>query len=258
MRDKNFLTPPPIPEAFLKKSVGPERGSDNPILIASRIEKRFVLSKKSAPIFVLRGVDCEVQEGELIGIVGKSGAGKSTLLHILGTLEEPTAGELKFNGENLFEWSEERLSQFRNQMIGFVFQFHYLMIEFTALENVMMPALLARISKKNATEYASYLLDRVGLSHRMSHKPNQLSGGEQQRVAIARALMRRPRLLLTDEMTGNLDPETGHQVFDLMEGLHEEFKMAIVSVTHDASRLSFYQKIWRLEEGHLVTEKGGG
>ncbi len=193
-----------------------------------------------------------INAGDRIAIVGKSGAGKSTLLHVLGTLEEPTSGTVHFQGQNIFAFGEEKLSQFRNRQLGFVFQFHYLMLEFTALENAMMPAMLGGISRKKAKERAEYLLNKVGLADRLDHKPSQLSGGEQQRVAIARALMMNPKLLLTDEMTGNLDPVTGQQVFDLVQSIHTELGMALVSVTHDENLAAVYSRIYRLKGGILV------
>ena len=194
----------------------------------------------------------EIQEGESIAVIGKSGAGKSTLLHVLGTLEEPTSGSVQFLGQDIFSFDEESLSGFRNRKVGFVFQFHYLMLEFSALENTMMPALLGGVSKKEAKARAEALLAKVGLSDRLEHKPGQLSGGEQQRVAIARALMMSPKLLLTDEMTGNLDPVTGQQVFELVQSIDSEFKMAMVSVTHDENLAASYSKIYRLTDGVLV------
>ncbi len=208
--------------------------------------------KGSPPIEVLKHVNFEITPTDLIAIVGKSGAGKSTLLHCLGTLERPTSGNVYFLGQDVFAYGEEQLSQFRNQKIGFVFQLHYLMLEFTALENVMIPALLGGVRKSNAERKARDFLVRVGLEHRLDHKPGQLSGGEQQRVAIARALMQEPRLLLTDEMTGNLDPVTGSHVFELLMSLHSEFKMAIVSVTHDLNLAKYYKKRMQLENGVLT------
>jgi len=197
-------------------------------------------------------VSLTVFPGDSIAIVGKSGAGKSTLLHLLGTLEKPTRGQVFFLGQNVFEFEEENLSTFRNRQIGFVFQFHYLMHEFTAVENVLMPALIGGEHRKPAKQRASYLLERVGLRDRMDHRPTELSGGEQQRVAVARSLMMSPKLLLTDEMTGNLDPVTGQSVFDLVQSLHDEFKMAVVSVTHDHSLALSYQRKLELKDGRLV------
>jgi lipoprotein-releasing system ATP-binding protein len=233
--------------------------NDVPIVEAKNLGKRY-LPKGANPITVLKDINLSVFPGDRIAIVGKSGAGKSTLLHILGTLEEPTEGEVTFNGQNVFDFSEERVSTFRNNELGFVFQFHYLMIEFTALENVMMPSIIGGRPKKLAQADARELLAKVGLENRMSHKPNQLSGGEQQRVAIARALMNNPKLLLTDEMTGNLDPTTGRQVFELVQKIHSEFKAALISVTHDDEMASSYPRIFELRGGQLmgVVDKTSG
>lgn len=222
----------------------------HPLLQARGVRKTF--SKRGAvPIEVLQGVDFDLNPGDRVAILGKSGAGKSTLLHVLGTLEKPSDGTVHFLGQDIFSFSEENLSKFRNHQVGFVFQMHYLMLEFSALENVMMPALISGESKKKARERATGLLSRVGLSQRLDHKPNQMSGGEQQRVSIARGLMMNPKVLLTDEMTGNLDPATGAQVFELVHKLHAEFKMALVSVTHDEALAKSYERIYRLSHGVL-------
>jgi lipoprotein-releasing system ATP-binding protein len=220
------------------------------LLRAQNIRKVYQ-RRMGKPVSVLSGVDLDVNVGDSIAILGTSGAGKSTLLHILGTLEEPTAGSVHFLGKNLFTLKERSLSRFRNHELGFVFQFHYLMLEFNALENVMMPGLLGNISRPKVKAAAVELLERVGLSDRMTHKPSQLSGGEQQRVAIARALMMRPKLLLTDEMTGNLDPVTGRQVFDLVHSMHSELGTAMISVTHDENLAKSYPRVMRLKDGTL-------
>jgi lipoprotein-releasing system ATP-binding protein len=224
-----------------------------PLLVTQGVRKSY-LRKGATPVEVLSGVDFTVYPADRIAIVGKSGAGKSTLLHILGTLEAPSEGTVRFLGQDIFAFREKGLSAFRNRELGFVFQFHYLMLEFTALENVMMPALLAKQSRGVARKRAEGLLEKVGLSQRQHHKPNQLSGGEQQRVAIARALVMNPKLLLTDEMTGNLDPKTGKQVFDLVTSIYAEEEMAIISVTHDEVLANQYPKIYRLESGLLVQD----
>jgi len=204
-------------------------------------------------LVILSGVDFSLESGERVAVLGKSGAGKSTFLHVLGTLEEPSGGEVFYRGKNLFALKENDLAFFRNQKVGFVFQFHYLMLEFTALENAMMPGLIGGLGKKESRRRAEELLDEVGLSHRLEHKPGQLSGGEQQRVAIARALLMRPELLLTDEMTGNLDAETGHQVMELIGKLHRKYPMGIVSVTHDENLASLYPTRYRLVQGKLLS-----
>lgn len=227
--------------------------NSNAVLVATGLKKVF---RKSGgpPIEVLKGADLEICPGDSIAIVGKSGSGKSTLLHLLGTLEAPSSGKVHFLGQDLSRFSEKKLSHFRNHELGFVFQFHYLMVEFTALENVMMPALIGGVGRKAAKARAEQLLSKVGLADRVTHKPSELSGGEQQRVAIARALMMKPKVLLTDEMTGNLDPATGGQVFDLIQTMHRELGTAIVSVTHDDKLAKSYQRIYRLRDGHLSRE----
>jgi lipoprotein-releasing system ATP-binding protein len=222
-----------------------------PVVETKKLGKIYTPST-AGPINVLQDVNLNIYPGDRIAVVGKSGAGKSTLLHILGTLDEPTEGEVYFLGQNIFEFTEDRLSAFRNKELGFVFQFHYLMLEFTAIENVMMPRLIGGESKKKAREAAGHFLQKVGLERRLNHKPNQLSGGEQQRVAIARALVNQPKLLLTDEMTGNLDPATGRQVFELVQSIHSEFNIAMVSVTHDDDMAAAYPRVFELREGKLI------
>lgn len=225
-----------------------------PTLQATGLQKIFRREDRTT-IGVLRDLSISVAAGERVAIIGKSGSGKSTLLHILGTLERPSAGKLVFGGEDVFGYSDKKLAHFRNAQIGFVFQFHYLMLEFTALENVMIPALIGGSTKNDAMAEAMKLLVRVGLQDRLQHKPAQLSGGEQQRVAIARALLMRPRLLLTDEMTGNLDPLTGSQIFDLMLEVQNEHGMSMISVTHDEKIAARYHRILKLEAGHLTEQR---
>lgn len=224
-------------------------------ILATKNLRKVYRRVAQPPIEVLRGVDLEVNKGDRIAIVGRSGTGKSTLLHLIGTLEAPTSGKVLFLGQDVFEFSEARLASFRNRELGFVFQFHYLMLEFNALENVLMPAILAGEPRRKSKERAELLLTKVGLGERLTHKPAQLSGGEQQRVAIARALMMNPKLLLTDEMTGNLDPLTGSQVFEVLQAVHAEFNMALISVTHDEQMASSYSKVFRLNDGKLIKEK---
>lgn len=227
------------------------------LVSASHLYKEFRKADQG-PLEILRDVDLEISEGDSIAIVGKSGTGKSTLLHILGTLEKPSKGTVVFLGQDIFRFTESRLAHFRNRELGFVFQFHYLMPEFTAVENVMMPALLGGASAKQSRARASALLEKVGLRERATHRPAQLSGGERQRVAIARALMMSPKLLLTDEMTGNLDPVTGLEIFDLVKRIHAEMGMAMVSVTHDEQLASQYSRIYRLANGQLHPEPPAG
>ncbi|MBI1862400.1 MAG: ABC transporter ATP-binding protein [Deltaproteobacteria bacterium] len=224
---------------------------EQPLIVAKGIAKKFSTASAAE---VLKGVDLTVKVGEKIAIIGKSGAGKSTLLHVLGTLEKPTAGEILFEGEDVFSYDDTKLAQYRNAKIGFVFQFHYLMLEFTALENVMIPMLLGGVNPSDARREALDLLGLVGLSHRVAHKPSQLSGGEQQRVAIARALSRSPKLLLTDEMTGNLDGETGRAILDLVDSIQRERGMTLISVTHDDQVAARSPFVYRLEAGTLVAK----
>jgi lipoprotein-releasing system ATP-binding protein len=183
-------------------------------------------------IEVLRGIDFEIQPGECLAIVGSSGVGKSTLLHILGTLDRPTSGTVEFRGEDLFANSSDELARFRSDCLGFIFQFHHLLPEFNALENVMMPGLIANEPPGPLRERAVALLEEVGLSHRVEHPVGKLSGGERQRVAVARAVVREPALLLADEPTGNLDPKTGDQVLDLLLELNSTHQSGLVVVTH--------------------------
>lgn len=182
---------------------------------------------------VLRGIDLDLQAGTTTALVGASGAGKSTLLHLLGALDRPTSGTVCFRGENIFDKNNRQLAAFRNRSIGFVFQFHHLLPEFTALENVMMPALIGRIPRTEAREAAKSLLEDVGLGQRMTHRPGELSGGEQQRVAIARALALEPELLLADEPTGNLDMKTSDGIHAMLTELQIKKGLTLVIVTHN-------------------------
>lgn len=194
------------------------------------LSKRFTTDLGT--VEVLRGIDLEVRAGERIAIVGASGAGKSTLMHLLGGLDRPSEGSVRFEGDEIFSFSPAQLDAFRNRTVGFVFQFHQLLPEFTALENVMMPARIGRLPVIEARTRAERLLQAVGLGHRLGHKPGQLSGGEQQRVAIARALIMNPRLLLADEPTGNLDSVTSGEILALLDRLHVEHNLTLIVVTH--------------------------
>jgi len=208
------------------------------------VEKSYFHSGNT--IQVLRGIDLTVGTGESIAVTGVSGVGKSTLLNVMGSLDVPTGGRVLFRGENIYELDETSLSRFRNRHVGFVFQFHHLLPEFNALENAMMPALIARYSRKEAAEMAARVLVKVGLGHRFTHRAGELSGGEQQRVAIARALVMNPELLLADEPTGNLDWETGAKVADLLLGLQKDENLAMVIATHNhklAERMSRHLEI---------------
>jgi len=209
------------------------------MIILTNLSKTFI--KDGNKIEVLRNLNLEIKKGDSLAVVGVSGAGKSTLIHILGTLDHPTSGTISMAGKNVFEWSEKKISAFRNKTIGFVFQFNNLLPEFTALENTMMPALISGLPKKQAIDKASQLLQEVGLEHRLKHKPGELSGGEQQRVAIARALVMEPEILLADEPTGNLDTETGKKIEDILVNLNAIKKITLVVVTHNkllADRMS--------------------
>lgn len=204
---------------------------------------------------VLYGVNLHMEPGDMVAIVGASGVGKSTFLHMLGTLDLPTAGTIRINGEDLLRMPPARLAAFRNREIGFVFQFHHLLPEFTAEENVMMPCLIQRMSQKEAHDQAREILTRVGLGKRMSHKPSQMSGGEQQRVALARALVMKPSLLLADEPTGNLDRRTGQEIHDLILALNREHGSSLLVVTHNPELAELMPRRLRMiDGGQLVDE----
>ncbi len=207
--------------------------------------------KEGRRIEVLRGIDLAIEEGQMISISGKSGAGKSTFLHVLGTLDKPTGGRILFDGVDVFALKPRKVAAFRNRSIGFVFQFHHLLPEFTALENVAMPALIRRMSRQDAERAAGELLERVGLGDRMVHKPGELSGGEQQRVALARALVMRPHLLLADEPTGNLDVRTGQGIHGLLGELNEALGITIIVVTHNLDLAQMMPRRLMMEGGLL-------
>jgi len=213
------------------------------------VHKKF--DKDGKELHILRGIDLTMAKGDLVSIQGRSGAGKSTFLHILGTLDRPSRGKILFGGEDVFRYTSAKLAHFRNEWIGFVFQFHHLLPEFTALENVMMPALINRRTRADALDRAKHLLDRVGLSQRTSHKPGELSGGEQQRVALARALVMDPKLLLADEPTGNLDNATGQGIHDLFKEFNRDNALTIVIVTHDRSLAERMERRLIMKEGAL-------
>ncbi|MBI4487995.1 MAG: ABC transporter ATP-binding protein [Deltaproteobacteria bacterium] len=202
-------------------------------------------------IHVLRGLDLELREGGMLAIVGESGVGKSTLLHILGTLDRPSSGQVIYRGRDLSAFNEEALSSFRNSEVGFVFQFHYLLPDFDALENVMLPALIQGWEWERARESAVRLLELVGLKDRTSHRPGKLSGGEQQRVAVARSVILEPQLILADEPTGDLDPKTGEEVQNLLFRLNEERGVALVVATHNRSFATRIGHQMDLREGRL-------
>lgn len=200
---------------------------------------------------VLKGVSIKLAKGETVALLGASGAGKSTLMHILGALDRPTSGSVRYEGEDIFAKSERQLASFRNRAIGFVFQFHHLLPEFTALENVMMPAMINGASRNEASFSARSILEEVGLGHRVTHKPGELSGGEQQRVAVARALVMSPQLLLADEPTGNLDMKTSESIHDLFEDLHKNRGLSIMVVTHNERLAARTMRQIRLQDGRV-------
>ncbi len=220
------------------------------MIAAQDLKKSFHLDKTE--VHVLNGVSLEIARGEMVAIVGASGVGKTTLLHILGTLDRPTSGAVRFDGEDVFAKDELALADFRNRRIGFVFQFHHLLPEFTALENVMMPALIRRQAEEEARAAAEAILKEVGLEHRLEHRTGEMSGGEQQRVAVARALVLRPDLVLADEPTGNLDTHTGEDVFKLMRDLNRAKGVTFVIVTHNEALSSQADRIIRMVDGQIA------
>ena len=224
--------------------------ASEPLLRTQELEKSFTIGEGNR-IEVLRGVDLVVEPGERLAILGQSGVGKSTLLHILGALDHPTAGRVLVRGEDLFAKPPEELARFRNEELGFVFQFHHLLPEFTALENVMMPGLLRGFAPAEMHERATSILEEVELGPRLTHRVGKLSGGERQRVAVARALVMDPRLVLADEPTGNLDPETGERVADLLLALNQSRGTALVVVTHSEALAARLGRAVELADGHL-------
>jgi lipoprotein-releasing system ATP-binding protein len=219
------------------------------LLKAKNIHKSY--GTPEIPVQVLKGVDIVVNHGEMLSIVGASGSGKTTLLQILGSLDIPDSGELFFHDQNLTTASDNQLSHHRNKNVGFIFQFHYLLPEFSALENVMMPARIAKWPEQDMKNRAKELLEQVGLDHRINHRSGELSGGEQQRVALARALIMEPDLLLADEPTGNLDSASGDQVFDVLTKLCRTENMAVVMVTHNMELASSMDRCLTLKDGTL-------
>jgi lipoprotein-releasing system ATP-binding protein len=226
------------------------------LIETSQLKKSFITD--AGNLHVLKGIDLSIKEGEMVGIVGASGVGKSTLLHILGALDKPTSGKVLYNGEDIFSLNENSLALFRNKTIGFVFQFHHLLPEFTAIENVMMPGLISirreasGVRRKEIKEKAEKLLDEMGLSERKGHRPGELSGGEQQRVAVARALILEPKVVLADEPTGNLDTATGEDLFNLLINLNKEKGLTFVIVTHNESLSKHCHRTIRMVDGKIA------
>ena len=210
------------------------------------------IKKSFGEVEVLRGIDLDIQKEEFVSIVGASGAGKTTLLQIIGTLDRPDAGSLTVDGIDVLSLKANAISDFRCNHIGFVFQFHQLLPEFTALENVTIPALIAHRGKKEAGNEAKQLLDYLGLSNRMSHKPNQLSGGEKQRVAVARALINHPKLILADEPSGSLDSHNKEELHKLLLSLKNEFKLTLLVVTHDTAMASISDRTITMKDGKII------
>ncbi|MCC6142010.1 MAG: ABC transporter ATP-binding protein [Nitrospira sp.] len=214
------------------------------------LHKSFTMG--SQELTVLKGIDLDIPRGQMVAIVGASGAGKSTMLHIMGMLDRPTKGTVYFDNQDLFQMSEAQQAEFRNRRIGFVFQFHHLLPEFTALENACMPALIQRRPLEEIEQEATVLLQEVGLGQRLHHKPGELSGGEQQRVAVARALLQKPDLVLADEPTGNLDTHTGESLFGLLRDLNRTRKTTFIIVTHNDKLSSQSDRIIQMQDGMIV------
>lgn len=221
----------------------------DPLIQARDLYKAFVSGE--GELGVLKGVDLDVQAGEMLGIMGASGAGKSTLLHLLGTLERPTRGRVLFESEEVFRLPERELAEFRNRNIGFIFQLYYLLPEFTVLENTAMPALIGGRPMKEVAASAKELLAELGLAERLDHRPMELSGGEQQRVAIARALINRPRVVLADEPTGNLDSQTGEAIYKLLRRLNIEREQTFVIATHNRGLAEKMDRVLHLVDGKM-------
>ena len=219
-------------------------------IVAQEVTKSF--ARDGERVEVLKGVSLAVAVGELVSIAGPSGVGKSTLLHLLGGLERPTGGKISYGETNLAELTDLALARFRNRHAGFVFQFHHLLPEFSAVENVMLPLLIRRATPAAARERAAALLGRVGLSGRLRHRPGELSGGEQQRVAIARALVGEPAVLLADEPTGNLDSKTGEEVFELLRELNQETRLTCILITHNEELARRTDRVLRMLDGRMV------
>lgn len=225
------------------------------MLVCRELSKSYQDGLKS--VDVLQSVTFEVAKGESLAIVGSSGCGKSTLLHLLGALDSATQGDVLFNGQSIFEWNSREQAKFRNESLGFIYQFHHLLPEFNAIENVAMPLMIGGCRRKQALLTAEEMLERVGLQHRGLHHPAELSGGERQRVAIARALVHRPQLVLADEPTGNLDEDTGNDIYQLLMSLKAELNTSFVIVTHDLQLAKQLDREMRLDHGQLISVQRG-
>ncbi|MCF6775951.1 lipoprotein-releasing ABC transporter ATP-binding protein LolD [Thiotrichales bacterium 19X7-9] len=223
--------------------------SDNVIISCQNLKKSYKEGRLNTP--VLHGIDFEIAKGQLVSIVGTSGSGKSTFLHLLGGLDQPTEGDVFLNAKPFAKCSANKRARLRNQYLGFVYQFHHLLPEFSALENVAMPLLIRKSSTKQSLAKAKLLLDEVGLSHRIDHKPSELSGGERQRVAIARALVNDPQCVLADEPTGNLDEENAQHIEEMIYNLAKKKQTAFLIVTHDNTLAHRMDRCYRLTRGHL-------
>lgn len=221
-----------------------------PLLMAKALTKSYVMGSRS--LEVLRGVDLEVARGDFLALRGASGAGKSTLLHLIGGLDSPNSGEILFEGRDIAKFPESELTHFRNRRVGFIFQAYHLLPELTALENVCLPARIARVSAGSAQSRATSLLEQVGLKERLEHKPYELSGGEQQRVAIARSLISGPELILADEPTGNLDSRTGLEIIELLKSLSVQTNAALIIATHDIKVAAAARKVIELADGRVA------
>lgn len=222
---------------------------DGKILVTKNLHKTYQMGRTS--VSVLRGIDLEVDLAQIVAIVGTSGVGKSTLLHILGTLDRPSEGSVIIEGTDVFKFAEKKLADFRNRTVGFIFQFHHLMPEFTALENVMMPGLIAGKPKKKISDRAKSLLNEVGLEHRVDHRPGELSGGEMQRVAVARALMNDPKLVFADEPSGNLDRAASDALHELLWNLSRKDKRTLIIVTHNHELAENADKVVEIFDGSI-------
>jgi lipoprotein-releasing system ATP-binding protein len=220
------------------------------LIEASQIHKSF--KTPAGELTILKGINLAITEGEILGIVGASGAGKSTLLHILGALDKPSSGKILFQGIDIFSMDDRKLAEFRNSSIGFVFQFHHLLPEFNSLENVMLPGLISNRPYEDTEKLAKALLEELGLSKRLRHRPGELSGGEQQRVAVARALLLNPKIVMADEPTGNLDTSTGNALFDLFVELNRKKKITFVIVTHNKTLSDSCHRVLEMADGTFI------